>query len=133
GLGQRLVVQVAAHLGEPVVKARKDGKGRAQRENVVEVRDDVIGVVQDMVEDRKSTRLNSSHVKSSYAVFCLKKKIGAATKTLTLAEIRGEQQQTGGVAVARMAEPASAARPLADREAERQAGHARAAQLQIPA
>src|SRR5690554_991908 len=25
-------------------------------------------------EDRKSTRLNSSHVRSSYAVFCLKKK-----------------------------------------------------------
>src|SRR5690606_34198788 len=27
------------------------------------------------VKDRKSTRLNSSHVKNSYAVFCLKKKI----------------------------------------------------------
>src|SRR5690554_1482712 len=27
-------------------------------------------------EDRKSTRLNSSHVRSSYAVFCLKKKTG---------------------------------------------------------
>src|SRR5690606_41894861 len=27
------------------------------------------------VGDRKSTRLNSSHVKISYAVFCLKKKI----------------------------------------------------------
>src|SRR5436309_10246365 len=27
-------------------------------------------------EDRKSTRLNSSHVKISYAVFCLKKNIG---------------------------------------------------------
>src|SRR5690606_41305859 len=26
------------------------------------------------VPDRKSTRLNSSHVKNSYAVFCLKKK-----------------------------------------------------------
>src|SRR5690606_39885486 len=26
------------------------------------------------VEDRKSTRLNSSHVKISYAVFCLKQK-----------------------------------------------------------
>src|SRR5690606_39837655 len=26
------------------------------------------------IEDRKSTRLNSSHVKTSYAVFCLKKK-----------------------------------------------------------
>src|SRR5690606_40867992 len=27
-----------------------------------------------IIEDRKSTRLNSSHVKISYAVFCLKKK-----------------------------------------------------------
>src|SRR5690349_23669827 len=26
------------------------------------------------IEDRKSTRLNSSHVENSYAVFCLKKK-----------------------------------------------------------
>src|SRR5690554_7652512 len=31
-----------------------------------------IGYVAD--KDRKSTRLNSSHVRSSYAVFCLKKK-----------------------------------------------------------
>src|SRR5690606_40443160 len=29
----------------------------------------------DAYKDRKSTRLNSSHVKISYAVFCLKKKI----------------------------------------------------------
>src|SRR5690349_23223809 len=28
----------------------------------------------DYLEDRKSTRLNSSHVEISYAVFCLKKK-----------------------------------------------------------
>src|SRR5690606_41842252 len=27
-----------------------------------------------LIRDRKSTRLNSSHVKISYAVFCLKKK-----------------------------------------------------------
>src|SRR5690606_40479014 len=33
-----------------------------------------IGV--DGEQDRKSTRLNSSHVKISYAVFCLKKKRG---------------------------------------------------------
>src|SRR5690606_41982258 len=32
------------------------------------------GAVLEEVEDRKSTRLNSSHVKISYAVFCLKKK-----------------------------------------------------------
>src|SRR5690606_40675257 len=30
--------------------------------------------------DRKSTRLNSSHVKISYAVFCLKKKTNDITK-----------------------------------------------------
>src|SRR5690606_39665353 len=43
---------------------------------------DVVNNVADMYdfaltltfEDRKSTRLNSSHVKISYAVFCLKKK-----------------------------------------------------------
>src|SRR5436305_10538799 len=34
---------------------------------------DCNGVVE-IVQDRKSTRLNSSHVRISYAVFCLKKK-----------------------------------------------------------
>src|SRR5690349_23921045 len=34
--------------------------------------------------DRKSTRLNSSHVEISYAVFCLKKKIQNATSSTTL-------------------------------------------------
>src|SRR3989442_11093949 len=33
-----------------------------------------IGVEQRLRLDRKSTRLNSSHVRISYAVFCLKKK-----------------------------------------------------------
>src|SRR5690606_39780463 len=35
-----------------------------------------------MGEDRKSTRLNSSHVKISYAVFCLKKKINTKIQRL---------------------------------------------------
>src|SRR5256885_563862 len=34
-------------------------------------------------EDRKSTRLNSSHLVISYAVFCLKKKIGMKMITMT--------------------------------------------------
>src|SRR5207302_10936466 len=34
-----------------------------------------LGRVAQEIEDRKSTRLNSSHVKISYAVFCLKKQI----------------------------------------------------------
>src|SRR5690606_41389143 len=32
------------------------------------------GTYEELDQDRKSTRLNSSHVKISYAVFCLKKK-----------------------------------------------------------
>src|SRR5690625_3026243 len=35
---------------------------------------DARGVMVKLTEDRKSTRLNSSHVAISYAVFCLKKK-----------------------------------------------------------
>src|SRR3989442_10449682 len=34
----------------------------------------------DVLLDRKSTRLNSSHVRISYAVFCLKKKKRAAQR-----------------------------------------------------
>src|SRR5204862_4170339 len=41
-----------------------------------------VAMVRDVTErkDRKSTRLNSSHVEISYAVFCLKKKIKPATQ-----------------------------------------------------
>src|SRR3712207_7864097 len=35
---------------------------------------DMAALVEALVEDRKSTRLNSSHANISYAVFCLKKK-----------------------------------------------------------
>src|SRR5690606_40466245 len=38
--------------------------------------------------DRKSTRLNSSHVKISYAVFCLKKKTKNKTRTGSEAAIQ---------------------------------------------
>src|SRR5436305_5087006 len=39
------------------------------------------------VEDRKSTRLNSSHVRISYAVFCLKKKNTALLVIRTRGEV----------------------------------------------
>src|SRR5690606_41927669 len=48
------------------------------RSRVAAVRDAVVDAGEDRRRDeidRKSTRLNSSHVKISYAVFCLKKKI----------------------------------------------------------
>src|SRR5690349_22075358 len=44
--------------------ARREGQGRRQPDADPRAR----------MEDRKSTRLNSSHVEISYAVFCLKKK-----------------------------------------------------------
>src|SRR5699024_11546922 len=48
---------------------------RFMDERIIELEIENIG---DEAEDRKSTRLNSSHVSTSYAVFCLKKK---STKT----------------------------------------------------
>src|SRR3712207_7775636 len=41
---------------------------------VADVRADVDDAGAEAVEDRKSTRLNSSHANISYAVFCLEKK-----------------------------------------------------------
>src|SRR3989442_7621220 len=50
--------------------------------DLVKIADDVPQDIKDKVakaRDRKSTRLNSSHVRISYAVFCLKKKSAAGT------------------------------------------------------
>src|SRR5690606_11409642 len=64
----------------PSRTSREDMKLLAQR--ILVSQEDEIQMMQDWLrargqslpEDRKSTRLNSSHVKISYAVFCLKKK-----------------------------------------------------------
>src|SRR5690606_41590214 len=56
--------------GHPVLEAGALGAGPAGLVGFHLLLDGQIG----HGEDRKSTRLNSSHVKISYAVFCLKKK-----------------------------------------------------------
>src|SRR5947208_6021567 len=43
-----------------------------------------VGTVRGRLQDRKSTRLNSSHQIISYAVFCLKKKIDHVTDVALL-------------------------------------------------
>src|SRR5690606_40993564 len=55
---------------------RKMNPGLALRiEEALGLEEGYFMVLQARVQDRKSTRLNSSHVKISYAVFCLKLKI----------------------------------------------------------
>src|SRR3712207_8216446 len=61
-------------LGRPVVEDVLGRRVRARREQPLGVEG----------EDRKSTRLNSSHANISYAVFCLKK-----TKLLPECSLRG--------------------------------------------
>src|SRR5205085_11210153 len=61
--------------------AAEEAVERAQHRSVAPERDREVGVVVDNPEDRKSTRLNSSHSQISYAVFCLKKKKKKRVKT----------------------------------------------------
>src|SRR5256885_10903561 len=42
--------------------------------SVMGEREGLVSLIDNLVEDRKSTRLNSSHLVISYAVFCLQKK-----------------------------------------------------------
>src|SRR5690606_39314592 len=51
---------------------RQNGAGKQEAFLLRDAHEDGDTLVQEV--DRKSTRLNSSHVKISYAVFCLKKK-----------------------------------------------------------
>src|SRR5690625_6817914 len=54
-------------------RARRDGIGNDVHLKII-LRQRGRGLPHAHVRDRKSTRLNSSHVAISYAVFCLKKK-----------------------------------------------------------
>src|SRR5690349_22180540 len=55
--------------------ARSEGGVAAPLRHAIALFLDRIDALLDLgIEDRKSTRLNSSHVEISYAVFCLKKK-----------------------------------------------------------
>src|SRR5690349_8984911 len=73
---QPRLLQVSRTLGQPVETA-VDGATRCLASSAKRL----IGRIGD--EDRKSTRLNSSHVEISYAVFCLKKKKRKTPKRTT--------------------------------------------------
>src|SRR3712207_8018940 len=77
--------QVLVHDGQVVNKGEMIVDGPADPQDILRL----LGI-----EDRKSTRLNSSHANISYAVFCLKKKTvteydGRGHRTIYLFEFRG--------------------------------------------
>src|SRR5690606_41325573 len=63
-------------VGSPFFQRRVDGRVDPEQKGLLLRQRDRSRLVDrpGVHEDRKSTRLNSSHVKISYAVFCLKKK-----------------------------------------------------------
>src|SRR5256885_11971965 len=56
------------------VRVRRGARGAPHRAAAPVQERDVLGLDDRRIPDRKSTRLNSSHLVISYAVFCLKKK-----------------------------------------------------------
>src|SRR5690606_41619472 len=68
---ERSLVEVARQPDR--VRRHRDRHGRSRGRGGVDLAGLHVHGARDRV-DRKSTRLNSSHVKISYAVFCLKKK-----------------------------------------------------------
>src|SRR5437773_4996418 len=70
-------VKTALQIGCNITKGLGAGADpEVGRQAAMEDRDRIVELVEgcDMLLDRKSTRLNSSHITISYAVFCLKKK-----------------------------------------------------------
>src|SRR3712207_8288059 len=64
-----------AAAGPATPSAAAGGRGRTCRSTQHLPGDDqLLDLGRALIEDRKSTRLNSSHANISYAVFCLKKK-----------------------------------------------------------
>src|SRR5690606_41755642 len=70
-----LVGEAAPTLGQEVALGvgPQQEPGLVVHLAVIGVQGHALGLVARHAQDRKSTRLNSSHVKNSYAVFCLKK------------------------------------------------------------
>src|SRR5690554_7055450 len=65
----------AAKRDKPRFYKPKDGEPLMRVEHTPEEVDELLFQTDTLeIPDRKSTRLNSSHVRTSYAVFCLKKK-----------------------------------------------------------
>src|SRR5690554_7437430 len=72
-VGFELIDKGVPRQGYPILNAEGEEIGRVTSGTMSPSLNKAIGMGYVPVEDRKSTRLNSSHVRISYAVFCLKK------------------------------------------------------------
>src|SRR2546430_3912788 len=69
----RSALQAGLPRAHVIVTSTHEDAARAVKQ-IIETSEDTENVVAGLAQDRKSTRLNSSHSQISYAVFCLKKK-----------------------------------------------------------
>src|SRR5690625_25818 len=69
--GAKLIL--TSHLGRPADAPDPEFSLKPVADHLAKLVDVPVHFAEDCVGDRKSTRLNSSHVAISYAVFCLKK------------------------------------------------------------
>src|SRR2546426_5401602 len=63
----------------PVIEESKEGDVQAALDTYGKLKGELKSIDVGLSSDRKSTRLNSSHLVISYAVFCLKKKNESAS------------------------------------------------------
>src|SRR5438477_3366442 len=68
------IYTLSLHDALPICRAGRDGRARSARRRAPPAPATVPRPRRAPRRDRKSTRLNSSHMSISYAVFCLKKK-----------------------------------------------------------
>src|SRR5690554_7641804 len=74
GIGSAMGVAIAGKAATGVLSEKPDLFGKVLVLQALPGTQGIYGFLMAVLIDRKSTRLNSSHVRISYAVFCLKKK-----------------------------------------------------------
>src|SRR5258707_7424571 len=91
--GRRKRLSARAHGPTLAVPIGKSKVTQALREQVQHAASSASPVLHLLAQDRKSTRLNSSHANISYAVFCLKKKKMEDMRARYPHQLSGRQRQ----------------------------------------
>src|SRR5690554_7069998 len=96
------VLNMSKILSTGKMMAIQAGFKPTESNTIISITKPALGTAADPIDakvDRKSTRLNSSHVRISYAVFCLKKKKKKISKRYKKCELYIEQSLENVVAI----------------------------------